>query len=202
MPFSVGAARFAWLLNWFLEQGRNHLLLAGLPILLALGALCIGRYIVPPDHVMGILLGQIFPIEPYWQSIEETVVMQIRLPRVILALSIGAGLSVSGAAFQGMFGNPLVSPHILGVSSGAGFGAALSILTFRHLAFVPIGALCFGVIAIVIALWISRRRGRSSLFMLILAGVITGAMFEALLSLIKYLADPDDTFGMPPFCGP
>ena len=69
MPFSVGAARFAWLLNWFLEQGRNHLLLAGLPILLALGALCIGRYIVPSDHVMGILLGQIFPIEPYWQSI-------------------------------------------------------------------------------------------------------------------------------------
>lgn len=193
MPFSVGAARFAWLLSWFLEQGRNHLLLAGLPILLALGALCIGRYIVPPDHVMGILLGQIFPIEPYWQSIEETVVMQIRLPRVILALSIGAGLSVSGAAFQGMFGNPLVSPHILGVSSGAGFGAALSILTFRHLAFVPMGALCFGVIAIVIALWISRRRGCSSLFMLILAGVITGAMFEALLSLIKYLADPDDT---------
>ena len=103
------------------------------------------------------------------------------------------GLSVSGAAFQGIVGNPLVSPHILGVSSGAGFGAALSILTFRHLAFVPMGALCFGVIAIVIALWISRRGGRSSLFMLILAGVITGAMFEALLSLIKYLADPDDT---------
>ena len=70
--------------------------------------------------------------------------MQIRLPRVILALSIGAGLSVSGAAFQGMFGNPLVSPHILGVSSGAGFGAALSILTFWHLAFVPIGALYLG----------------------------------------------------------
>ena len=107
MPFSVGAARFAWLLSWFLEQGRNHLLLAGLPILLALGALCIGRYIVPPDHVMGILLGQIFPIEPYWQSIEETVVMQIRLPRVILALSIGAGLSVSVPHFRGCLETPL-----------------------------------------------------------------------------------------------
>ena len=164
-----------------------------LALLLSFGALCIGRYLVPPENVIGILLGQIVPIDPFWRPVEETVVLQIRLPRVLLALAIGAGLSVAGAAFQGLFGNPLVSPHILGVSSGAGFGAALSILAFRHLAYVPVGALIFGIAAMLVALWISRRGGRSSLFMLILAGVITAALFEAMISLLKYLADPDDT---------
>ena len=128
-----------------------------LPLLLSFGALCIGRYLVPPENVIGILLGQIVPIDPFWRPVEETVILKIRLPRVLLALAIGAGLSVAGAAFQGLFGNPLVSPHILGVSSGAGFGAALSILAFRHLAYVPIGALIFGIIAMLVALWISRQ---------------------------------------------
>lgn len=164
-----------------------------LPFILAVLALCLGRYVVSPANALSILFSQILPIEPSWEAVEETVVLNIRLPRVLMALVIGAGLAVSGAAFQGLFGNPLVSPHILGVSSGAGFGAALTILLFRHLAFVPAGALIFGIVAMMIALWISRRGGQSSLFMLILAGVITAAMFEALLALLKYVADPNDT---------
>lgn len=164
-----------------------------LPLLLAVLALCLGRYIVSPGNTLSILFSHVLPIEPNWEPVEETVVLNIRLPRVLMALFIGAGLAVSGAAFQGLFGNPLVSPHILGVSSGAGFGAALTILIFRHMAFVPAGALVFGIVAMVLALWISRRGGSSSLFMLILAGVITAAMFEALLALLKYVADPTDT---------
>ncbi len=182
-----------YLTTQFTTRSLYSLLLVVVPLLIALAALCIGRYVVPPDHVLGILLSKIFPLDPFWTPVEETVVFDIRLPRVILAMFIGAGLAVAGAAFQGLFGNPLVSPHILGVSSGAGFGAALSILIFRHMAFVPLGALIFGVIAMIVALWISRRNGRSSLFMMILAGVITAALFEAMLSLIKYWADPDDT---------
>lgn len=164
-----------------------------LPIVLAVVALCLGRYMVAPGNALSILLNQVLPIEPHWEAVEETVVLNIRLPRVLMALLIGGGLAVSGAAFQGLFGNPLVSPHILGVSSGAGFGAALTILIFRHMTFVPAGALVFGIAAMMVALWISRRGGRSSLFMLILGGVITAAMFEALLSLLKYVADPNDT---------
>lgn len=164
-----------------------------LPVILAVFALCIGRYMVAPGNALSILLNQVLPIEPHWEAVEETVVLNIRLPRVLMALVIGAGLAVSGAAFQGLFGNPLVSPHILGVSSGAGFGAALTILVSRQLIFVPAGALVFGLVAMMVALWISRQGGRSSLFMLILAGVITAAMFEALLALLKYIADPTDT---------
>lgn len=105
-----------------------------LPILLSLLALCLGRYMVSPGNALAILFGQLLPIEPNWEAVEQTV--------VLMALIIGAGLAVSGAAFQGLFGNPLVSPHILGVSSGAGFGAALTILIFRHMAFVPVGRCC------------------------------------------------------------
>lgn len=164
-----------------------------LPVVLAVVALCLGRYMVSPGTTLAILAGQVLPIEPHWQPVEETVVLSIRLPRVLMALLIGGGLAVAGATFQGLFGNPLVSPHILGVSSGAGFGAALTILLFRHMAFVPMGALAFGILAMMVALWISRRGGKSSLFMLILGGVITAALFEALLSLLKYVADPNDT---------
>ncbi len=169
------------------------LALLALPIILGVTALCLGRYMVSPGNALSILLSQVLPIEPHWEAVEETVILNIRLPRVLMALVIGGGLAVSGAAFQGLFGNPLVSPHILGVSSGAGFGSALTILIFRHMAFVPAGALVFGIVAMMVALWISRRGGRSSLFMLILGGVITAAMFEALLSLLKYVADPNDT---------
>lgn len=164
-----------------------------LPLVLAVIALCLGRYLVSPGNALSILASKALPIAPHWEAVEETVVLNIRLPRVLMALLIGGGLAVAGAAFQGLFGNPLVSPHILGVSSGAGFGAALTILVFRHMAFVPAGALVFGILAMMVALWISRRGGRSSLFMLILGGVITAAMFEALLSLLKYVADPNDT---------
>ena len=177
----------------FFSVRLKTIFLFALPLMMSLGVLCIGRYMVPPENVIGILLSQIIPMEPFWRPVEETVILQIRLPRVLLALAIGAGLSVAGAAFQGLFGNPLVSPHILGVSSGAGFGAALSILVFRHLAYVPVGALVFGILAMMVALWISRRGGRSSLFMLILAGVITAALFEAMIALLKYMADPEDT---------
>lgn len=178
------------------RSGRSRLaplLMLTVPVALGVLALCLGRYMVAPDTALSILVSQFLPIDPHWQPVEETVVLSIRLPRVLMALLIGGGLAVSGAAFQGLFGNPLVSPHILGVSSGAGFGAALTILAVRHMAFVPVGALAFGIVAVMLALWISRRGGRSSVFMLILGGVITAAMFEALLSLLKYVADPNDT---------
>lgn len=169
-------------------------LLIGLPLLLALLALSIGRYPVTPATAARIVWAKVVPQQqPTWKAVEETVILNVRLPRVLLALLIGGGLSVAGGAFQGIFGNPLVSPHLLGVSAGAGFGAALSILLLPSLAFVPFGALVFGMVAMVVALLISRLGGRHGLLMLILAGVITGALFDALLGLLKYVADPTNT---------
>lgn len=165
----------------------------GLPIIAIFVSICLGRYIVSPGVVFSILASHVIPMEATWTDIQETVVMQIRLPRIMLAMLVGAGLSISGAALQGLFGNPLVSPHILGVSAGAGFGAALGILTAGHMTVIQTLAVVFGVFAIFITHAISRIRGGTPLFMLVLSGVIVGAFFQALISLLKYVADPEDT---------
>jgi iron complex transport system permease protein len=122
------------------------------------------------------------------------VLQQIRLPRVLAAAAIGASLAVSGAVFQGIFVNPLVSPGILGALNGAGFGAALAMVLGFGLFGVQLSAFSFSLAAVAIAILIAKiyRRGEKILT-LILGGVISSALFGALLSLMKYVADPYDT---------
>lgn len=143
---------------------RYIALLILLPFVLALVSLSLGRYGVDIGQVVKILLSQIFPIEPTWSEMEETVVMQIRLPRIILAILIGGGLAIAGASFQGMFGNPLVSPDILGVSAGAGFGASLGILLMGNGFGAQMTALVFGVLAIAVTYIISGVQKKCSDF--------------------------------------
>lgn len=162
------------------------------PLMVFFISICLGRYWVAPGTAFNILASHIFPLDMIGSSIEESVVMQIRLPRIILTMLVGAGLAISGAAFQGLFGNPLVSPHILGVSAGAGFGAALGILISGQVLYVQVLAIGFGTLAVIITYMISRQKTGTPLFMLVLSGVITGAFFTALISLIKYVADPEE----------
>lgn len=163
-----------------------------LPIVIAIVSLGIGRFGVDLGQIIKILISPIFPIEQTWTQMEETVVMQIRLPRIILAFLIGGGLAIAGAAFQGMFGNPLVSPDILGVSAGAGFGASLGILIAGHGFAAQVMALLFGLGAIIFTYVISGIKKSAPIFMLVLAGVVTSALFNALISLTKFVADPEE----------
>jgi iron complex transport system permease protein len=87
----------------------------------------LGRYPVAPGELLRVLIAQVVPLEATWNDTVETVIFQVRLPRIFAAILVGAALSAAGAAYQGMFKNPLVSPDILGASAGAGFGAALGI---------------------------------------------------------------------------
>jgi iron complex transport system permease protein len=103
---------------------------------------------------------------------------------------IGASLSISGSAFQGMFQNPLVSPDILGVTAGAGFGAALGILLSGSVIVIQLFALAFGILAVVLTYLISRVYRTTPTLMLVLSGIVVGSIFGALLSLTKYVADP------------
>jgi iron complex transport system permease protein len=163
-----------------------------LPVGCVLAALAVGRYNVAPPTVLKILLAQVLPVEETWKGFDYSVVMQVRLPRVIMALLVGAALAVAGAAFQGIFGNPLASPDALGVSSGAGFGAALALLLFdRNLVMVQTTALLFGMGAIGITFLISRMRKGQQILMLILSGLVVSTFFQAMISLIKYIADPE-----------
>ena len=158
----------------------------------ALVSLAIGRFPVPIMNVIGILASNLVPTEPYWTSTEARVVELIRMPRILLAGLAGAGLAVTGAALQGIFRNPLVGPQIIGVSSGAAFGGAFAILVSES-RFLLIGsAFAFGMAAMVIVYLISRQQGRASILMLVLSGIVTSAFFSALVSLTKFVADPDD----------
>lgn len=123
-------------------------------------------------------------------DIPATIVWDIRLPRAILGALVGGSLAVSGAAFQGLFRNPLVSSGILGVSSGAGFGAALAILLFNTTSYIYIFAFCFGGMAVLFSYFIGKIYNTTPTIMLVLGGVIVSSVFSALISFAKYVADP------------
>ena len=164
-------------------------------------ALCLGlawgRYQVSLTDVLLILGNALgLPASGGWSSVAQTVVLDVRLPRVLAAMLIGGGLSVSGASFQGLFRNPLVSPYVLGVASGAGFGAALGIIIWNQPVMIQGCAFIFGMTAVICAWLMSRIYKASGSMIIVLAGVIVGAFFQSLLSLIKFLADPDDKLPM------
>ncbi len=158
-------------------------------IVITIVSLMVGRYDVSPLDVISSILSGIFPnsdIVPTTRS----VILDVRLPRVVAVILVGAALSIAGAAFQGLFRNPLVSPDILGVSAGAGFGAAVALLITENIFFTQISSFIFGLIAVGAAYIISRVYRVSSTLTLVLAGIVVGALFQALTSLAKYVADP------------
>ena len=121
-----------------------------------------------------------------------TIVFEIRLPRIIGAIVVGACLAISGAAFQSIFKNPLVSSDLLGVSNGAGFGAALAILISGANIITQIFAFIFGLISVSTTYLISRTYKAGGILVLVLSGVAISAFFNSLISAIKFIADPDD----------
>ncbi len=119
-----------------------------------------------------------------------TIVWDIRLPRIMAALMVGAALSVAGASFQGTFKNPLVSPDILGVSAGAGFGASIAILIVGIPLVTQISAFIWGLVAVFLTYIIARSIKSSQILVMVLSGMAIGSLFGALISLCKYMADP------------
>lgn len=158
-------------------------------------ALSLGRYPVSFSSVFHILYDAILGNESggNYSRTEQNVVLSVRLPRVLIAGIAGAGLAVAGAALQGIFRNPLVGPQIIGVSSGAALGGALAILLFSSLLITISFAFIGGLVAIMLVFLLGMNRQGSPLLMLILAGVIINAFFAALISLITYFADPNNT---------
>jgi iron complex transport system permease protein len=170
--------------------------IAGCSLLLCIVALIslgLGKY---PISLKSILLFfaqrwfGIFSFTAEQMSILNNVLLNIRLPRIMAAALIGAALSTSGAVYQAMFINPLVSPGILGVLGGASFGAALGIVYLKSWYAVQISTFVGGLAAVAIAMGIARIYRVNSTIMLVLGGIISGALFTSLLELVKYLSDP------------
>jgi len=169
--------------------------LAALLVAASIASLCIGRYTVTPGELWTIALGwlHIGPgrdevSEPAWRVVEL-----VRLPRMLIGAFVGGGLALAGATLQGVFRNPLVDPHVIGVSSGAAFGGVLAILLGLGAAAMWSMAFAAGLGALVLVLVMSRKAGQSSVLMLVLSGVVVAALFSALVSLGTYFADPNDT---------
>ena len=120
-----------------------------------------GRFPIAPGDVLKILFQPVFGFETTWSPQAESVIFSLRLPRVLAAILIGAALSLSGAAYQSVFKNPLVAPDMLGVSSGACVGASLGILVGLSQFGVQIGAFCGGMLAVAVAVLIPRIIGKN-----------------------------------------
>ena len=160
-------------------------------VVLAVASLCIGRYSVDIQTTLAILASPFTHADASWTVNDYNVIMNIRLPRVLAAFLVGAALALSGASYQGVFQNPLVSPDILGVSYGACVGAALSILLYMNTWQTQIFAFIGGLITVFITVSIPKLMHRHTNVMMVLSGIIVGGFMSSILGLMKYVADPD-----------
>lgn len=166
---------------------RTHVTLAvaaAATVALAAISLAVGAYVIPLGDVLATLFARITGVEP--TSVHRAVIWDIRFPRVLLAGGVGAALAVSGAAFQATFRNPLVEPYVLGVSSGAAFGAGLVVI-YAVPAPMPVLAFLGGAAAVAITFAVSRTRNVHSTLVLILSGIVVGSFFMGLFAIFQYV---------------
>ena len=155
----------------------------------SLVALCMGQYSLSVHQVSQILMGNGANV-----TNGAVVIFCVRIPRICMSLICGAGLAVAGAAFQALFSNPLATADTLGCANGASFGAALGILLGFHSFGVEISALLFGMFSVVLVFLVTKTKENEnrSMMMIILGGMVISTLFSSLVSLIKYVADPND----------
>ncbi|WPC76637.1 FecCD family ABC transporter permease [Vibrio porteresiae] len=160
-------------------------LLVLLSIVVAVISFLVGRFTIPFSQFWAALTGH---------GVGSLVLLKVRLPRIAAGMAIGASLAVSGATYQGIFRNPMVSPAILGAASGAGLGAAFAILCSLNFVMVQLMAFAFGVVAVLITYFVGNAvsRNNDSLLSLVLTGIVISALASAIISLIKYLGDPEE----------
>lgn len=168
---------------------RRFAVLGAVFLAVLLGSLLLGRYALSPGQLLHMLWTKVTGDAADWPLSDDKVVFAVRLPRVAAAALVGAALAVSGAAYQGMFRNPMVSPDILGASTGAGFGAAVAILLGAGYFGISAAAFCCGLLAVAAAWLVSRLSRTNQTVTLILAGMMISSLFSAGTSFVKLVAD-------------
>ena len=174
-----------------MRTATTIVLLFVLLIVVALIASGVGPYPIAPLTVLDVLTHRLFGTSV--DTTLSTVLFNIRLPRVVAAGLVGAALAAAGAAYQSLFRNPLVSPDILGVSTGAGLGAVIGILLGLPVFMIQLFGFAGGLATVIIVVTLARTlRGSGDVLVLVLAGIVVGALAGAAISLVKVLADPYD----------
>ena len=177
---------------------RRRATLAGFFLLLVAAILLsftLGRYPVPMKELLGILwhkFAGLFGVETevFWTEQMNSAVWNIRLPRVLLSVLVGASLAAAGASYQGVFQNPMASPDVLGASAGAGFGAALAILMGLSNLSITLCAFAMSLVTVALVFWVSRHAKGDRVLGLVLAGIMVSSLFSSGTSFIKLVADP------------
>ena len=162
-----------------------YIILIILPIAIALISLCFGRMMISPKDIYN----SIFHFD-LANKTSRLIVVNIRIPRILLSLLCGMGLSVAGLSFQALFANPLATPDTIGVASGASFGAVLAILLSANQFTIQLISVVMGLVAVALT-WFNAKSKNLNLSYLVLSGIMVGSVFNALVSLIKFIADPD-----------
>lgn len=178
---SYRAKRQPWLIPVFIA----------LPIACILFSLALGAYHISVGEVCRIVWCGITGQEYGGAGVAYSMVWSVRMPRVLAASLVGAGLAVAGAVFQGVFRNPLASPYTLGVSNGAGFGAAIGIVLGLSMGLTQVSAIVFGLLTVALTFAVASRSSRSNVT-LVLAGMLISSLFSSLVSLLKFVADPTE----------
>ena len=173
------------------KQGLINLALFLVLIILVIACLCVGKYSISPGECLHILWGKLTGMEPAWNGMDEKLLMGVRFPRTMATVIVGAALALSGAVYQRIFKNPLVSPDFLGVSSGACIGAAVAILLSMSSGMIQIFAFFGGILAVSLTVFIPKAMRSDSNIMLVLAGIIVSGAMTSILGFIKYIADPE-----------
>ena len=150
----------------------------------------VGRYGVPLGQVVRILLSGVLPLEQTWTGNMAIAVLNVRLPRILLACLVGCGLSAAGTGYQTVFQNPMAAPDILGASSGACFGAALAIMTGQSAVMVTVFAFLASLLSVALVYLVGNHTRGNRVVNLLLAGIMVGSLFSACTSYIKLVADP------------
>lgn len=167
-------------------------ILIAIPIILFFVSFTLGKYDMNLKELISTMYYHFVDPSKIIDEKMETVLFNIRIPRVIVVLMVGAGLSIAGASYQGMFKNPLVSPDILGASAGAGFGASIALLMSQSMATVQICSFCGGILAVVMATQVNKVMKYDPILALVLGGILIRTLFTSGLSVIKFLADSED----------
>ncbi|WP_333858930.1 FecCD family ABC transporter permease [Clostridium sp.] len=178
------------------EKRKQNNVMIGLtimPVIAFILSLTLGRYGIPLSQLFDIFTGKLFNLPITWSQTVETVLFQVRIPRIIAAMMVGAALATAGATYQGLFKNPMVSPDILGASAGAGFGAAIAILMSFNIVGIQFSAFLLGLAAVLLTYTIASiiGRGNNAILVLVLTGMVISTLFSSFISITKYIADPE-----------
>ncbi len=179
------------------RQQKTALVVVLLVVVLILSSIisfAIGRYALKIPEIFSIIAHKLFGTAAGYPEASETVLINVRTPRLLAAIFVGGALSAAGASYQGLFRNPMVSPDLLGASAGAGFGAALALLHDRSMLEVQLIAFVCGIVAVIITYLVGNKvsRGDNTTLSLVLTGLVVSALFQAFITIIKYVADPND----------